>query len=181
MAKAVKPVTAPRTFREIPSPDQNLKIAATYIRVSTDEQTEYSPASQLKKVREWGEAHGYIIPDEYVFVDEGISGKKVTGRDAFRQMIGVAKSKPKPFEAILLWKFSRFARNRDDAVFYKSILNAVGTGEVSIPQAVQHFFRRGLGTGKRCDLGLVGIFGMDDFCGQRGRGCNVMMEAVKDG
>lgn len=137
MAKAAKPVTATRTFRETPSPDQNLKIAATYIRVSTDEQTEYSPASQLKKVREWGEAHGYIIPDEYVFVDEGISGKKVTGRDAFRQMIGVAKSKPKPFEAILLWKFSRFARNRDDAVFYKSILRKqLGIDVLSISEPI---------------------------------------------
>lgn len=137
MAKAAKPVTATRAFREIPSPDQNLKIAATYIRVSTDEQTEYSPASQLKKVREWGETHGYIIPDEYVFVDEGISGKKVTGRDAFRQMIGVAKSKPKPFEAILLWKFSRFARNRDDAVFYKSILRKqLGIDVLSISEPI---------------------------------------------
>ncbi len=57
-----------------------------------------------------------------MFVDEAKSGRKVTGRDDFRRLIGVAKQKPKPFDAILLWKFSRFARNRDDAVLYKSIL-----------------------------------------------------------
>ena len=98
------------------------KIAACYIRVSTDEQTELSPASQLVEIRKWAAKNGYIIPDEYVFTDEGITGRKVVGRDDFRRMIGVAKQKPKPFDAILLWKFSRFARNRDDAVMYKSIL-----------------------------------------------------------
>lgn len=98
------------------------KTAAAYIRVSTEEQTELSPASQLVEIRRWAAAHGYVVPEEYVFADEGISGRRVTGRDAFRRMIGAAKTKPKPFDAILLWKFSRFARNRDDAVMYKSIL-----------------------------------------------------------
>ena len=98
------------------------KTAAAYIRVSTDDQVELSPASQLVEIRKWGAANGYLIPDEYVFVDEAKSGRKVTGRDDFRRLIATAKTKPKPFDAILLWKFSRFARNRDDAVYYKSIL-----------------------------------------------------------
>lgn len=98
------------------------KTAAAYIRVSTEDQAELSPASQLLEIRRWAEKNGWIVPEEYVFVDEGISGRKVAGRDAFRRLIGTAKIKPKPFDAILLWKFSRFARNRDDAVFYKSVL-----------------------------------------------------------
>lgn len=102
-------------------PDE-YRIAAAYIRVSTEDQTELSPSSQLVEIRKWAAKNGWVIPDEYVFVDEGISGRKVTGRDAFRHLIGTAKLKPKPFDAILLWKFSRFARNRDDAVFYKSVL-----------------------------------------------------------
>ena len=98
------------------------KTAAAYIRVSTDDQVELSPASQLVEIRKWAAANGYFVPDEYVFVDEAKSGRKVTGRDDFRRLIATAKTKPKPFDAILLWKFSRFARNRDDAVYYKSIL-----------------------------------------------------------
>ena len=98
------------------------KAAAAYIRVSTDDQVELSPASQLVEIRKWAAANGYFVPDEYVFVDEAKSGRKVTGRDDFRRLIATAKTKPKPFDAILLWKFSRFARNRDDAVYYKSIL-----------------------------------------------------------
>lgn len=98
------------------------RIAAAYIRVSTDDQVELSPDSQLVEIRKWAAQNGYIVPDEFVFVDEAKTGRKVTGRDQFRRMIGAAKTKPKPFDAILLWKFSRFARNRDDAVFYKSVL-----------------------------------------------------------
>lgn len=113
----------------------DLKIAACYIRVSTDDQTELSPASQLVEIRRWAAAHGYLVPDEFVFSDEGISGRKVTGRDEFRRMIGLAKTKPKPFDAILLWKFSRFARNRDDAVMYKSILRKqLGIEVISISE-----------------------------------------------
>ena len=123
-------MTPPKGFTEY-------RIAACYIRVSTEEQTELSPASQLVEIRKWASTHGYIVPDEFVFADEGITGRKVVGRDAFRQMIGVAKTKPKPFDAILLWKFSRFARNRDDAVFYKSILRKqLGIEVISISEPV---------------------------------------------
>lgn len=100
----------------------DFKTAAAYIRVSTDDQVELSPASQLVEIRKWAAAKGYIVPEEFVFVDEAKTGRKVTGRDDFRRLIATAKTKPKPFDAILLWKFSRFARNRDDAVYYKSIL-----------------------------------------------------------
>lgn len=103
-------------------PLKDYRVAAAYIRVSTDDQVELSPASQLVEIRKWASGNGYIVPDEFVFVDEAKSGRKVTGRDEFRRLIGTAKQKPKPFDAILLWKFSRFARNRDDAVLYKSIL-----------------------------------------------------------
>lgn len=114
-----------------------LKIAAAYIRVSTDDQVEYSPDSQLKNIRSYAKSHGYIVPDEYVFIDEGISGKNTKKRPAFNQMIGTAKLKPKPFDAILLWKFSRFARNREDSIVYKSMLRKqLGIDVVSISESV---------------------------------------------
>lgn len=99
-----------------------MKTAAVYIRVSTDEQTEFSPESQLKAVQKYAKEHDIIIPEEFIFTDEGISGRKAEKRPAFQQMIGTAKLKPKPFDVILLWKFSRFARNREDSIVYKSML-----------------------------------------------------------
>lgn len=111
-----------------------MKISAAYIRVSTTAQDEYSLDSQLKLIREYGNKNGYIIPDEYVFVDDGISGRKAKNRDAFQQMIGYAKEKDKAFECVLLWKFSRFARNQEEAIFYKSMLARLGISVISISE-----------------------------------------------
>ena len=86
-----------------------MQIAACYIRVSTDDQLEYSPDSQLKVILDYAAKNGYIIPEEYIFRDEGISGKRAKNRPEFNRMIALAKDKSKPFSCILLWKFSRFA------------------------------------------------------------------------
>ena len=99
-----------------------MQTAAAYIRVSTEDQTEYSPDSQLKKIREYASAHDLILPEELVFLDEGISGRSADKRPSFLKMIGLAKQKPRLFDLILVWKFSRFARSRQDSILYKSML-----------------------------------------------------------
>lgn len=113
-----------------------MKVAAAYIRVSTDDQLEYSPDSQLIEIRRYAKAHEMIIPEEYIYIeDDGISGRKTKKRIAFHQMIGTAKTKPKPFDVILLWKFSRFARNREDSVVYKSMLRKqLGIDVISVSE-----------------------------------------------
>lgn len=114
-----------------------MKTAAAYIRVSTDDQTELSPGSQLKLIREYADKNGFIVPENYVFKDEGISGRSTSKRLEFNRMIGIAKSKPKPFDAILLWKFSRFARNREDSIVYKSMLRKqCGIDVISISESL---------------------------------------------
>lgn len=95
--------------------------AAAYIRVSTEDQMEFSPDSQLKRIMEYAEHYEMQIPREYIFIDEGISGRTANKRPAFQQMISLARTN-RPFQKILVWKFSRFARNRQDSIFYKSML-----------------------------------------------------------
>lgn len=99
-----------------------LRTAAAYIRVSTDDQLEYSPDSQINKIKEYAKHNDIHISDKFIFLDEGISGRKAEKRPAFMKMIALAKTKPKPFDMILVWKFSRFARNREDSIIYKSML-----------------------------------------------------------
>lgn len=109
--------------------------AAAYIRVSTEEQAEYSPDSQLKRIREYAASHRLSIPPEYIFIDEGISGRSAKNRPAFLRMIHLAQQKPRPFDRILVWKFSRFARNRQDSILYKSMLRKeYGIDVVSITE-----------------------------------------------
>lgn len=114
-----------------------MKIAAAYIRVSTEDQIEYSPDSQLKAIQNYAQKNGYYLPEQYIFMDEGISGRNTKKREGFKQMIALSKTKPKPFDAILVWKYSRFARNREDSVVYKSMLRKqCGIDVVSISEAV---------------------------------------------
>ena len=118
-----------------------VKIGSAYIRASDERQDEYSPDSQLKKIREYASKDGYIIPDEYVFYDDGISGKNTKKRDEFNRMIAIAKDKSHPFETIFVWKFSRFARNQEQAILYKNLLrkNNVSVVSVSEPIPEGHF------------------------------------------
>ena len=113
-----------------------LKIAAAYIRVSDERQDEYSPDSQLKKIRENAAKDGYMIPDEYVFYDDGISGKSVRKRGDFNRMIAIAKEKPHPFDRIYVWKFSRFARNQEQSIVYKNLLQKEGVFVKSVSEAI---------------------------------------------
>ena len=114
-----------------------MKTAAAYIRVSTGDQIEYSPDSQLKLLREYAKKNDYILPDEFIFQDDGISGRKAKNRPEFMKMIATAKTKPKPFDVILVWKFSRFARSREDSVVFKSMLRKqCGIDVISISEPI---------------------------------------------
>ena len=74
-------------------PAPSLEIGAAYIRVSTDDQTELSPDAQLRVILEAAKADGFVIPREFVFIEEkGISGRKAQNRPQFQRMIAVAKS-----------------------------------------------------------------------------------------
>lgn len=114
--------------------DSYPKTAAAYIRVSDERQDEYSPDSQIKRIREYCSAHNYDLPQEYIFYDDGISGKSVRHRSQFHDLIALAKSKEHPIDAILVWKFSRFARNQEESIVYKSLLQKIGVSVVSISE-----------------------------------------------
>lgn len=116
--------------------DNLLRIGAAYIRVSDERQDEYSPDSQLKKIREAAAKDGYMIPDEYVFYDDGISGKSTKKRDDFNRMIAIAKEKTHPFDRIYVWKFSRFARNQEESMVYKNLLRKRDVTVISVSEPI---------------------------------------------
>ena len=115
--------------------DNDWRVGACYIRVSTDDQVEYSPTSQLKLILKYALEHQILIKKEHIFHDDGISGTQAIKRDGFKEMIAVAKSKTKPFEIILVYDFSRFARNKDESVMFKTLLRKkLGIDVISITQ-----------------------------------------------
>ncbi|MDE7300430.1 MAG: recombinase family protein [Lachnospiraceae bacterium] len=115
-----------------------MQTAALYIRVSTDDQTEYSPDAQRRALLDYAKRNGILVSKEYIYVDEGISGRRAEKRPAFMEMIARAKQKPKPFDLILVHKFDRFARSREDSIVYKSLLRKeCGIAVVSITEHIE--------------------------------------------
>lgn len=98
----------------------SVKYAYGYIRVSTHDQEEISPDSQEHLLRDYAAKNNIVILK--IFTDLGISGRKANKRPGFQEMIGLAKGDDHPVDQILVWKFSRFARNQEESIVYKSLL-----------------------------------------------------------
>lgn len=112
----------------------NMKTACAYIRVSTDKQEELSPDAQKRLLIDYAKKNNLSLLAENIYVDNGISGKKADKRPQFMKMIGMAKSKEHPFDIILVWKFSRFARNQEESIVYKSLLKKCNVDVVSVSE-----------------------------------------------
>nr|DAT81690.1 MAG TPA: integrase [Caudoviricetes sp.] len=110
--------------------------AALYIRVSTDDQVEYSPDAQQRLLLDYAKKNNWDVNEEHIFIDGGISGRKAEKRPEFMKMIGLAKSKEKPFQKILVWKFSRFARNQEESIVYKNMLRKDGVDVISVSEPI---------------------------------------------
>lgn len=98
-----------------------MKYGYGYIRVSTDKQDELSPDSQAKLLKDYAKKNDIIIIN--FFYEIGVSGRKAEKRPEFQKMIAAAKAKEHPVDVILVWKFSRFARNQEESIVYKSLLS----------------------------------------------------------
>lgn len=110
-----------------------MKTGALYIRVSTHEQDELSPDAQTRLCLNYAKEHKIFIPDNYIFV-ESVSGRKAKNRQEFQKMIALAKSPSHPLDTILVWKFSRFARNQEESIVYKSMLKKDNVDVISISE-----------------------------------------------
>ncbi len=91
-------------------------------------QEELSPDSQAKLLREYASKNNIIIVN--IFYEIGVSGRKADKRPEFQKMIASAKSEQHPVDLILVWKFSRFARNQEESIVYKSLLKKKHNVEV---------------------------------------------------
>lgn len=106
-----------------------MKKATAYLRMSTDKQ-EYSIESQKRMIKDYAKRYGYNI--EKYFIDSGISGRDAEKRPAFMEMI--EESKKGSFQYILIYDSSRFARNLEQSLVYKSILKKNNVNLISITE-----------------------------------------------
>ncbi len=78
---------------------------AIYARVSTANNGQ-DPTMQTRELREYAERRGWIVTGEYV--DIGISGTKEKRPELDRLMSDAHRGR---FDAVVVWKFDRFARS----------------------------------------------------------------------
>ena len=104
--------------------------AAIYARVSTVGQGQ-SPEVQIRELREYCVRRGWQLAGEYV--DAGISGAK-DSRPELNRLI--ADAHQRRFDAVVVWRFDRFARSVSHLLRALENFNALGVGFVSLSEQI---------------------------------------------
>ena len=107
---------------------------AAYLRDSGGDDQELSVEQQEAEIRAWCIERGCILTR--VFKDQARPGSSTVGREAFQEMMSHFRSGDCPEQGVIIWKFSRFARDIDDAQFYKADLRRRGYRILSIQDQV---------------------------------------------
>ena len=102
-----------------------MKKAYMYTRVSTAMQVDnYSLEAQRNKILAIAGAEEIKVIREYS--DEGHSGKNITGRPAFQEMMADIEAEKDKIDYVMVFKVSRFGRNAADALASLERLKAHG-------------------------------------------------------
>ena len=95
---------------------EDIKTAALYVRYSSANQTEQSIEGQVRVCTEFCQRQGITILETYA--DRATSASKdIEKRTEFLRMI--KDSEKHPWDAVIVYKLDRFARNRYDSANYK--------------------------------------------------------------
>jgi DNA invertase Pin-like site-specific DNA recombinase len=99
--------------------------AAQYLRMSTEHQN-YSLTYQSAHNGEYALANGFEVVRDYV--DAGISGITLKGRDGLRQLLADVVSGAADYEAVLVYDVSRWGRfqDPDQAAHYEFLCKEAG-------------------------------------------------------
>ena len=88
-----------------------------YLRDSGGSAQELSVKQQQDEAERFAAQYGLII--RHIFADIARTGTTTVGRDAFNDMIDMVEDVELRPDGLLLWNFARFARELDDASYYK--------------------------------------------------------------
>jgi len=106
-----------------------MKVAA-YARVSTNNHHQ-DPEVQLRDIRAFCKFKGWEIVETYI--DKGVSGAKAS-RPALNRMMVDAEAKK--FDAVVVWKFDRFARSAQHMLKALETFNSHGIAFASTTESI---------------------------------------------
>lgn len=105
--------------------------AVSYIRYSSDNQTENSVETQREQISEFSRRFDYDLVNEYV--DRAQSGTN-SNRASFQSMMEDATSPERTWDTVLVRDYSRFSRKESDAFYYVDQLESLGIQLISVTQ-----------------------------------------------
>src|SRR5712692_6978674 len=105
-----------------------LLLAAIYGRKSTDQagvsDEQRSVTRQIEHARQYAAQHGWLVCEEAVYVDDGISGAEFVKRPGFLRLMNALKPRP-PFQVLIMSEESRLGREAIETSYaLKQILDA---------------------------------------------------------
>ena len=104
--------------------------AAIYARVSTSNHGQ-DVGMQTRELRQFCEARGWQVVGEYV--DAGVSGAKDSRPELNRLMADASRRR---FDAVIVWKFDRFARSVSHLLRALETFNSLGIAFVSLSEQI---------------------------------------------
>lgn len=95
-------------------------VVDAYVRDSGGPRQQDSTDQQISELETYCSHYGLNL--RHVYKDVAKSGGSTIGRDDFNKMMDMTRKEEDRPAGLLLWSFARFARNLDDAVYYKALL-----------------------------------------------------------
>jgi site-specific DNA recombinase len=126
---------------------------AIYARFSSDRQSPTSISDQIRKCRDYAARHGWLVLDEDIYADEGISGTS-TERAGLQRLLLAVDSPVRAFDGILIDDTSRLTRKLADALNLYERLTFAGVRLVAVSQGVDS-------ESSQAEL-LIGVHGLID-------------------
>ncbi len=103
--------------------------AAIYARKSTDQNGVADEARSVTRQVEHAKAYavkkGWTVADEYVYVDDGISGAEFTNRPGYMRLLNALKPRA-PFEVLIVSELSRVGREQFETGYALKQLSQAG-------------------------------------------------------
>lgn len=81
---------------------------------------------QIRQCRAAAEPKGWAVLDDFIRADSEITGQSMVGRDGLNDLIHLAKTKPRPFDIILIDDTSRLGRYLPDVLKVTDVLDNYG-------------------------------------------------------
>lgn len=107
--------------------------AAVYIRYSSENQRDgYSIEYQMDECKKYINEQGFAF--EKAYIDEAVSGKSANKRNAFFELLADVKNGL--YDVVVVYKYSRFARNLLEATLYRQQIEKNGAKLISAMERI---------------------------------------------